>query len=174
MDREIKKIEVVDIKFEYDSKNDLFQNAEEAKEYQSLFDKYKTSKEITDHFTKCAVEQRSKMEDMRKSGRPPGFSRIKSDREDEKFNLLKEIKVILEKKKKDTVTSFALTEEVKCGGGDRPSEKESRRDQDDEDRPKMAEGKGRKQMPGAGRSGRENYSVADFSAQMSGQMGDRK
>jgi hypothetical protein len=224
------KLELADIKFEYDSKNDLFKNADEAKEYQSLFEKFKTSKEITDHFTKVAVEQRSKMDEMRKSGKPPEFSKMKNDREAEKFNLLKEIKVILEKKKKDNVASLALNEEVKCGGGkslpiiekittdsmkdtskvtkiiltedelakmkkdikeevkkemmkemadhkpkdeargggDRP-----RRDSDDEDRPKMAEGKGRRQMPGGGRPGGDSSSMAmQFASQMGGsQMG---
>ncbi|MEA9358634.1 hypothetical protein SHI21_20520 [Bacteriovorax sp. PP10] len=226
------KLELADIKFEYNSKNDLFKNAEEAKEYQSLFEKYKTSNEITDYFTKFAVEQRTKMDEMRKSGKPPEFSKMKSDREAEKYNLLKEIKVILEKKKKDNVASLALNEEVKCGGGKTqliiekattdsmkdtskvtkiiltedelekmkkdikeevkkemmkemadnrpkdeargPRERESRRDsgRDEEERPKMAEGKGRKQMPGGGRPGGDSSSVAmQFSSQMSGQMG---
>lgn len=111
------KFELADIKFEYDSKNDLFKNVEEAREYQSLFEKYKNSKEIEDHFVKVAIDQRSKMNEMRKSGKLPEFSKMKEERDAEKFNLLKEIKVILEKKKKDNVASLALNEEVKCGGG---------------------------------------------------------
>lgn len=231
------KIDLNDIKFEYDSKNDLFKNADEAKEYQSLFEKYKTSKEITDHIEKLAADKKGKMDDMRKSGKPPEFSRMKEEREAEKFNLLKEIKTILEKKKKDTMATLVLTEEVKCGGGknlpviekattdsmkdtskvakiiltedelakmkkdikeevkkemmkemaDKPKddfrgggerprfeEKEKNRGSDEEDRPKMARGKNRKQMPGGGRGGPQGQedTTVMFAAQMGGsQMG---
>lgn len=225
------KIDLNDIKFEYDSKNDLFKNADEAKEYQSLFEKYKTSKEITDHIEKLAADKKSKMENMRKSGKPPEFSRMKEERDAEKFNLLKEIKTILEKKKKDNMATLVLTEEVKCGGGknlpviekattdsmkdtskvakiiltedelakmkkdikeevkkemmkemadkpkddfrgggERPRFEEKSRGSDEEDRPKMAQGKNRKQMPGGGGRGGED-TTAMFASQMSAQMG---
>lgn len=227
----IQKIDLNEIRFEYDSKNELFKSAEEAKEYQSLFEKFKTSKEITDHIEKVSIDKKSKMDEMRKSGKPPEFSKMKEERTAEEFILLKDIKVILEKKKKDNMASLALSEEVKCSGGkslpviekattdsmkdtskvakiiltedelarmkseikeevkkemmkemaknkphdeprdegDRPrfDRSEKRRENDDEDRPKMAEGKNRKQMPRAG--GSESASM--FASQMSGQMG---
>lgn len=211
------KFELADIKFEYDSKNDLFKNADEAREYQSLYEKYKNSKEIEEHFVKVAVDQRSKMNEMRKSGKPPEFSKMKEERDAERFNLLKEIKVILEKKKKDNISTLVLTEEVKCGGGknlpiiekattdsmkdtskvakiiltedelakmkkdikeeikkemmkEMAGNKPKDEARDGGNRPKMAEGKNRKQMPGGGRGG-DHSPVMDFASQMSGQMG---
>lgn len=227
--------DLADIKFEYDVKTNLFKNADEAKEYQSLFDKYKTSKEITDTFAKSREknleDKKNKMDEMRKSGKHPDFAKMQEERETEEFNLLKEIKIILEKKKKDNVASLLLNEEVKCGGGktlpviekvtadsmkdtskvakiilteeellkmkkdikeevkkemlkemaDRPKdenrgggerspERKRRGDDEEEDRPRMAEGKSRRAIPGAGRArgGSESSASFSYAAQMGG------
>ncbi len=106
---------LADLKFTYNSKNDLFKDEKEASDYQALFDQNKDSKEIKDHFAKVQEERKSKMEEMRKSGTRPDFLKMKEEREMVEFDLIKAIKSILDTKKKDKATiAKADKADVKC------------------------------------------------------------
>lgn len=102
-----------DIKFEYNAKSDLFKDEKEASEYQALFEKHKSSKDMTDFFAKTLEDKKKAMDEERKSGKRPELSKMKEEHQ----ILQKEIKNILDKKKKDNNTSVVLNEDAKCIGG---------------------------------------------------------
>lgn len=81
--------------------------------------------------------------------------------EDELVKMKKEIK---EEVKKEMMKEMA--DKPEKSRGERPNKKDER---DEEERPKMAEGKGKRQMPG-GRGGNESQGFS-FSSQMAAQMG---
>lgn len=103
-----------DLKFTYDSKNKLFKDEAEAKEFQKLFTENRDSKEIKDHFARVQEERKKKMDEMRKNGTRPDFEKMKEEREIAQFDLLKAIKNILENKKKEKTT--VAKADVKCEG----------------------------------------------------------
>ncbi|QDK41868.1 hypothetical protein DOM21_10500 [Bacteriovorax stolpii] len=103
-----------DLKFTYDSKNKLFKDEAEAKEFQKLFTENKDSKEIKDQFAKVQEDRKKKMDEMRKNGTRPDFEKMKEEREVAQFDLLKAIKNILENKKKEKST--VAKADVKCEG----------------------------------------------------------
>ena len=106
------------VKFEYDSDSKIFKDEAEAKEYQALFDKNKESKEIKDYFAQLELKKKEKMDEMRKKEIRPDFSKMKEERAADLVVMIKELKLLLEKKK---VTAISLNKDnVKCEAGKTP------------------------------------------------------
>jgi hypothetical protein len=106
------------IKFEYDVKNGIFKSKEEASEYQALYEANKDSKDIKDFFEKISAKKKAKMEEMQKSDKrpdPSDFSKMQEQMEAEKIVMIKDLKALLDKTKKDKEkTVLASAGQVKC------------------------------------------------------------
>lgn len=101
------------IKFEYIEGDKLFKNTDEAKEYQTLYDKNKDSKEIKNFFESLEKTMKEKMQTMMKSGERPDMAKMKIEREEDQKQLSREMKGILEKKKNATTVGCAGSNQSK-------------------------------------------------------------
>ncbi len=121
MDGERPRFELSNIKFEYDSESKLFKDETEARDYQSLFEKNKESKEVKDYFSQLEIKKKEKMENLRKQDVRPDFEKMKLERREEQVAMLKELKLILDKKKAASDIAITTKDSVKCEAGKSPA-----------------------------------------------------